>query len=45
MVDEKKCSGEGGIVIKIDFQKAYNPMDWDFFNHVLMKGFITKWKS
>ena len=35
MADEKKCSGEEGIVFKIDLQKTYDPMDWGFFNHVL----------
>ena len=47
VVDEKKKrSGEEGVVFKIDFEKAYNHVDWGFLDHVLeRKGFNTKWRS
>ncbi|RVW90164.1 putative mitochondrial protein [Vitis vinifera] len=37
IVDEKKRSGEEGVVFKIDFEKAYNHVKWDFLDHVLEK--------
>ena len=46
MVDEKRRSGEEGVVLKIDFEKAYDYVDWGFLDHVLeRKGFSTKWRS
>ncbi|KAJ9701108.1 hypothetical protein PVL29_006452 [Vitis rotundifolia] len=45
IVDEKRRSGEEGIVFKIDFEKAYHHVKWDFLDHVLeMKGFSSKWR-
>ena len=46
VVDEKRRSGEEGIVFKIDFEKAYDHVDWGFLEHVLeRKGFSLKWRS
>ncbi|RVW71546.1 Transposon TX1 uncharacterized 149 kDa protein [Vitis vinifera] len=46
IVDEKKRSGEEGVVFKIDFEKAYDHVKWDFLDHVLeKKGFSPKWRS
>ena len=46
VMDEKSWSGEEGVVFKIDFEKAYNHVDWGFLDHVLeRKGFSTKWRS
>ncbi|RVW15777.1 LINE-1 retrotransposable element ORF2 protein [Vitis vinifera] len=46
VVDEKRRSGEEGIVFKIDFEKAYDHVDWGFLDHVLQrKGFSQKWRS
>ena len=45
-VDEKRRSGEEGVVFKIDFEKAYDYVKWDFLDHVLeKKGFSSKWRS
>ena len=45
-MDEKRRSGEEGIVFKIDFEKAYDHVDWGFLDHVLQrKGFSQKWRS
>ena len=46
VVDEKRRSGEEGIVFKIDFEKAYDHVDWGFLEQVLeRKGFSPKWRS
>ena len=37
IVDEKRRLGEEGVVLKIDFEKAYDHMSWDFLDHVLEK--------
>ncbi|KAJ9709585.1 hypothetical protein PVL29_001188 [Vitis rotundifolia] len=43
IVDEKKQSGEEGVVFKIDFEKTYNHVSWDFLDHVLeKKGFSPR---
>ena len=31
LVYEKRRSREEGLVFKIDFEKAYDHIDWDFF--------------
>ena len=31
VLDEKGRSREKGVVFKIDFEKAYDHVDWDFF--------------
>ena len=46
VVDEKRRSGEEGVVFKIDFEKVYDHVDWGFLDHVLeRKGFNPKWRS
>ncbi|RVX22971.1 Transposon TX1 uncharacterized 149 kDa protein [Vitis vinifera] len=35
IVDERRRSGEEGVVFKIDFEKAYDHVKWDFLDHVL----------
>ncbi|RVX19456.1 LINE-1 retrotransposable element ORF2 protein [Vitis vinifera] len=46
IVDEKKRSGEEGVVFKIDFEKAYDHVSWDFLDHVMeKKGFNPKWRK
>ena len=37
LVDEKKRLKEEKVVFKIDFEKAYNHVDWNFLDHVLEK--------
>ncbi|RVW87592.1 putative ribonuclease H protein [Vitis vinifera] len=38
VVDEKRRSGEEGIVFKIDFVKAYDHVDWGFLDHGWVKA-------
>ncbi|RVW77580.1 hypothetical protein CK203_050257 [Vitis vinifera] len=46
IVDEKRRSGEEGVVFKIDFEKAYDHVSWDFLDHVLeKKGFSLRWRK
>ena len=46
VVHEKKRLGEEGVVFKIDFEKAYDNVDWGFLDNVLeRKGFSAKWRS
>ncbi|RVW83303.1 Transposon TX1 uncharacterized 149 kDa protein [Vitis vinifera] len=46
VVDEKRRSGEEGVVFKIDFEKAYDHVKWGFLDHLLQrKGFSQKWRS
>ncbi|RVW52726.1 LINE-1 retrotransposable element ORF2 protein [Vitis vinifera] len=46
IVDKRKRSGEEGVVFKIDFEKTYDHVKWDFLDHVLeKKGFSAKWRS
>ena len=46
IVDEKRRSGEEGVVFKIDFEKAYDHVSWDFLDHVLeKKGFSPSWRK
>ena len=37
IVDEKRRSGEEGVVCKIDFENAYDHVKWDFVDHVSEK--------
>ncbi|RVX22267.1 Transposon TX1 uncharacterized 149 kDa protein [Vitis vinifera] len=46
IVDEKRRSGEEGVVFKIDFKKAYDYVSWDFLDHVLeKKEFDPSWRK
>ena len=46
IVNEKRRSGEEGVVFKIDFEKAYDHVRWDFLDQVLeKKGFSPKWRK
>ena len=35
VVEEKRCLRRDEVVFKIDFEKAYDHVDWDFLDHVL----------
>ncbi|RVW70240.1 Transposon TX1 uncharacterized 149 kDa protein [Vitis vinifera] len=46
IVDERRRLGEEGVVFKIDFEKAYDHMKWDFLDQVLeKKGFSPRWRK
>ena len=38
--------GEGGFTFKIDFEKVYNYVDWEFVDHALeRKCSRQRWRS
>jgi hypothetical protein len=44
ILHETKKSGEVGIVLKLDFEKAYDKVSWKFLLDGLdIRGFIPKW--
>ena len=46
IVNEKRRLGKEGVVFKIDFEKAYDHVSWDFLDHVLeKKGFSPRWRK
>ena len=45
LVDEKRISREEEVVFKINFEKAYDHVDYDFLDHVLeRKRFSSRWR-
>ena len=46
ILHETKRKGEVGIVLKLDFEKTYDKVCWDFlFDCLKMRGFCEKWCS
>ncbi|RVW96746.1 hypothetical protein CK203_026101 [Vitis vinifera] len=43
IVDERRRLGEEGVVFKIDFEKAYDHVRWDFLDQVLEKKGAKGW--
>lgn len=36
---------KSGIILKLDFEKAYNKINWNFMMEVLKKkNFLSKWR-
>ena len=45
-IHELHSKKQDGIIFKIDFEKAYDKVKWDFLQQTLrMKGFSHKWCS
>jgi hypothetical protein len=43
-IHELKRKKQKGIILKLDFEKAYDKVNWDFLQQVLrMKGFPNMW--
>jgi len=43
-IHELHCRNQSGVIFKIDFEKAYDKVRWDFLMPTLrMKGFSLKW--
>jgi hypothetical protein len=41
---ETKKSHEGGNILKLDFEKAYDKVCWEFlFESLKIRGFSNKW--
>ena len=44
VVHELRTKGKRGLILKIDFEKAYDKVNWNFLLQSLrMKGFSSKW--
>ncbi|KAL5566826.1 hypothetical protein UlMin_029990 [Ulmus minor] len=45
-VEDYRIRGERGVIFKVDFEKAYDHVNWDFLDFVLeKKGFGVRWRS
>ncbi|WJX91755.1 hypothetical protein P8452_73482 [Trifolium repens] len=46
IVDLAKKTGKGCLVFKVDFEKAYDSVEWSFLEYMLVRfGFCDKWRS
>jgi hypothetical protein len=46
VVDFAKKSGKECIIFKVDFEKAYDSVEWSFLDYMLMRfGFGEKWRG
>jgi hypothetical protein len=46
VVDFAKKSGKECLIFKVDFEKAYDSVDWSFLDYMLMRfGFGDKWRG
>lgn len=46
VIDEIRLKKKKGLVFKIDFEKAYVHVDWNFLDFILeKKGFGRKWRK
>lgn len=46
MIHEVKKSGSQGLVLKLDYEKAYDKVNWEFlFDMLQSRGFGNRWIS
>ena len=46
VIDEIKKKEIGGLIFKVDFEKAYNSVDWSFLDAIMAKmGFGMRWRK
>jgi hypothetical protein len=46
VVDMAKKSGKDCLILKVDFEKAYDSVDWNFLDYMLGRfGFCAKWRG
>ncbi|MCI29460.1 RNA-directed DNA polymerase (Reverse transcriptase), partial [Trifolium medium] len=45
-IDFAKKSGKECMILKVDFEKAYDSVDWGFLDYMLRRfGFSSKWRA
>ncbi|KAK3219853.1 hypothetical protein Dsin_013823 [Dipteronia sinensis] len=46
IIHEWKGDNEGGLLVKLDFEKAYDSVDHDFLDHMMEDmGFGERWRK
>jgi hypothetical protein len=46
VIDYAKKSNRGCLILKVDFEKAYDSVDWGFLDYILLRfGFCDKWRA
>jgi hypothetical protein len=46
VIDYAKKVGKSCMILKVDFEKAYDSVDWDFLDYMLGRfGFSLKWRN
>ncbi|KAK2442416.1 hypothetical protein QL285_013611 [Trifolium repens] len=46
VIDYAKKSGKKCVILKVDFEKAYDSVEWEFLDYMLMRfGFSHKWRN
>jgi len=46
IIHETKKRKEVGVILKLDFEKAYGKVNWKFlFDYMQMRGFNDKWRN
>lgn len=45
-IEDKTLFGHNGLLCKLDLEKAYDHVNWDFLDYIIGKmGFGVKWRS
>lgn len=45
-IKDRRMSGRGGVICKLDLEKVYDHVNWEFLDYILERmGFEHKWRS